>query len=227
MTDTELDSYYDSTPDSILSLFTPYPTSTGSGQAIGQCFKPSLTYRITSVQFELRKFGNPSGDLKARLYLMNANTYGNGGKPSTDAYPVITTPLGVSDAVEASSLDTSFSWITFTFTGSQKYLMTAETAYCICFMSELGANVDSSNYIQIAGSLVGTHLGNCFIYYDNTPPVWGGYASSVSRDRNFKVYGEPLVEIKGLKGEGVYGWDSTNEVHIKFKVDSDGILQTS
>ena len=32
---------------------------------------------------------------------------------------------------------------------------------------------------------------------------------------------------KALKGEGAHGWDSTNEVWVKIKVSTVGVLQTS
>lgn len=193
---TLLDSYHDSSPESIQAFWVIYPElGIGSSySALGQCFKPNLSYKITSSEFEIRKYGTPTGTLKSRLYLMGAGTYGDGGKPSLDIHPTITTPLAVSDAVNIDDVGSSFSYIAFTFSGAQQYVMTAEAAYVIVIMAESGSTFDGNNYIELAGSSGGSHDGNCVLYfYDNENRRWGGYSSAASRDRNFKVYGDPSI----------------------------------
>jgi len=225
---TLLDSYHDALPDSELVISSVYPATVRTS-ARGQCFKPSLSYKITSCEFQIKKVGTLTGTLKARLYLMNTGTYGNGGKPSTDEYPTITTPLAVSDEVNLNTLTTSYQYIEFTFSGDEQYEMTADTAYVITFMGESGASIDASNYIIHAGTLVSAHEGNGVLYFwDGSNARWGGYGSPNTRDRNFKVYGvAPIITtIKSLPPLVLEGWESTGEEYKKAIVDEDGIVST-
>jgi hypothetical protein len=191
-----VDSWHTDSPNSILSVWHTYPVVPPAPNAaycaMGEVFKPSLSKKIASAEFQLRRHGSISGTMKARLYNMGAGVYGDGGKPSLDLYPTITTPLAVSNPVDMSVLTSAFTYIEFLFSGAERYSMTKDTPYCIAFMPEAGSNINVSNYIEVAGNLSGGHSGNCFIYfYDSAIENgrWGGYALPYNRPRCFKVYG--------------------------------------
>jgi len=59
-------------------------------------------------------------------------------------------------------------------------------------MPETGSTVDGSNIIAHSGSVGSPCEGNCFIYMNGQ---WDGYAAPNTRDRNFKIYGELIVEF--------------------------------
>jgi len=120
---------------------------------------------------------------------MNAGNLGNGGKPSYDEYPTITTPLATSNPFDISTLTIAYQWIEFVFPSNQRYLLRPFKSYGIAYMPDSDATVDGENYIVHAGSLGNVHEGNCFLYNALPPTTWGGYTSPNTKDRNFMIYG--------------------------------------
>lgn len=201
---------------SILATWNTYPNNVNSPSARGQTFETDGgCYKLTSCQFELKKTGNPNGTMKARLYKMTANDLGDGGKPSNDVFPTITTPLAVSDPVDIAVLTGVLQWITFTFSGAEQYELEANTCYCICWMPETGSFLDEDNYIQHSGCVASVCEGNGFLYQNGQ---WGGYTAPDTKDRNFKIYGDVIACEEDLCGPLINSYDEThhdNSIDIK------------
>lgn len=210
---TEIDSYSeDNFGGSSWTINTQHHSQTTLYSAFGQSFDVSTTNNIISVKFYLKRSATGAGELKAQLYA-SEGTHGSNARP-------LEPTLAVSDGIDiATGLTTSFTLIEFTFTGAQQYEMQSGTVYCI----EVVATTLTSGTVSVgADSSLPTHAGNISAA---TQGIWG---SSSSWDVIFYVYGNiVLIEVNRLPNLGAYGWNSTNEVHDKIKVDSDGILQTS
>src|SRR4051794_17327180 len=78
----------------------------GAGQAF-----TAAGASLGSSRFYLKKVGSPTGNVVSKLYALTG-TLGTNGKPTGAA-------LAASDAVDASTLPTSFALVTFPFGGNQ------------------------------------------------------------------------------------------------------------
>lgn len=88
----------------------------------GQSFSVASAATLTSAQFYVKKTGTPTGNVLVYLY-SHSGTYG--------VSSVTGSLLATSDAVDVATFGTSYSLVTFTFTGAQQYAMTAGTKYLI------------------------------------------------------------------------------------------------
>ena len=180
-----IDFYYaGASPNSIMAIGAVHPSETAYKSAHGQCFKPTKSYNITSVKFQLRKHGSPTGEMVACLYNMGTGEFGNGGKPSEEAEP-----LATSDIVDIASLGTSFSLPEFVFPSGQQYRMLADTPYCVGFQIQSGVLGDT-DYVETGRNKPATHEGNAFLFANGG---WGGYTDNT--DSSFYVYGTSFTNF--------------------------------
>lgn len=153
-----------------------HPSSGGANSAIGQSFKPTAKYKITSCKFYLNdKVGSPTGNAHAVLYA-HTGTFGTDGKPTGS-------PLATSDDFDISQLTGSYALYELFFTGAQQYEMQANTAYCIVFEAPATGTMDLSNYFAVGyDGTTPTHAGNLNYYRWSQ---WYNHAT----DACFYVYG--------------------------------------
>src|SRR4051794_23390494 len=100
---TLIDSYSETNKSNISFVYTANylgQSFTGTGLAIG------------SAQWYMRKSGSPSGNLVAKIYA-HSGTYGTNSLPTGVA-------LATSDVVNSTTLPTSFTLVTFTFSGANQ-----------------------------------------------------------------------------------------------------------
>jgi hypothetical protein len=158
----------------------------------GQSFTPSFSGNLASAQFYLLKSGAPTGNITVSVYY-TSSILGATNVP-------IGNPFAVSSSVNATSLTTSYQWITFNFIGTDRYFLVKGLNYVVVLNYNGG---DVSNFITVG--------------YDGSSPTHGGiqsrYTASWSTfagDTCFIVNGEPLTNysnrkiIKGVRvGDGM------------------------
>lgn len=149
---------------------------------IGQSFTGANGV-LNSCKFYLKKLGTYTGNLTAQIY-EHSGTYG-----TTSIFTG--TALATSDNFDATTLDTSFSLVTFTFSGDNKISLT-ETKYEVV-INGTGISGSANNNPKVGGEtgnlgepLVG-HDGNaCFeyeaetAYYEYVDLVFYVYIDSVT-----------------------------------------------
>lgn len=92
---------------------------------------------LDKCKFYLRKVGNPTGTVRAKLYA-HAGTYGSTSVPTGSA-------LATSEPVSVSEITANFGLITFQFIGDNRYNLIEGTYYCIAVEY---TNGDATNYID-------------------------------------------------------------------------------
>jgi hypothetical protein len=139
----------------------------------GQCFTGN-GYNITSAKFYLTRSGTVTGSMYALLYAVTG-TYGNNATPTGSV-------LVTSDAVNASTVGTNQSLITFTF--STPYRMVNGTKYFIILQANLGVSGNKILFGMDDATL--SHGGNECRSADAV--TW---SPSSAWDVCFYVYGTP------------------------------------
>jgi len=142
-------------------------------QGAGQSFTAIATYtEVDSVSFEMKKQNSPTGSAYAKIYNYT-------GTPGSDAIPT-GAALAVSDALDVSTLTTSYVVKTLTFSGANRITLTPSQNYIIT-LEYIGG--DSSNVIMIGYDYTApADDGNgCWIQ----DSVWG----EDSGDTPFILYG--------------------------------------
>lgn len=163
-----VDSYSESNQDGTWDI------SFASDGGAGQSFSVGSAKTLDSAKFFLKvDVGTPTGNMFAKLYACNNAVGGGDDKPSGAA-------LAVSDAVDVSILTGSYALITFTFSGANRYAMSA------------GDYVITVEYTNGGG---GNYVG---VGMDQSAPVHAGNSSIISggvwtaqaiADTCFYVYG--------------------------------------
>ena len=155
-----------------------HPSSISALSAVGQAFKVKTVgemYKLTQLKVYLRKVGNPTGHLVAKLYAMTG-TYGTDAKPTGS-------PLATSELIDMANIGTGYGEVAFNFT--DEYIVEKDQPYPIAVQVNDGT-VNYSNRIEFkfsSGSKA-THDGNQFGY---TESAWYSYSPF---DLCFLVYGE-------------------------------------
>lgn len=153
--------------------------------AIGQSFttpNDGNSYKITSVTFSLESpGGGTSGDSYAKLYV-HSGTYGSSSVPGT--------LLATSDPINTSIFSTGYTTITYTFSGTNQYVMTPNTHYVITFEAPSTSSSAScgngiSTYCQIKNSGSDVHSGNLSRFANG-----GSWSAVATKDNIFEIYGE-------------------------------------
>jgi len=111
-------------PQFLADGVTPYPGRWSNPSSIAQSFRGgTVTLKLITARFWMRKSGNPSGMMRAVLYA-HTGTYGDiASKPGT--------PLAYSESKDTSSITGSASWNEFTFLGLNQVMISANTPYFI------------------------------------------------------------------------------------------------
>ncbi len=153
-------------------------SATVAYSAIGQTFKTPNNgqfYRLTSTTFYLIREMSV-GYLISELYNMTGS-YGTTGKPTGNA-------LAVSDIVDVATIPSSgWTLISFTFSASQQFIMTPNTAYAIVVRAASNGFSASLRIDVGIDSIGATGAGNMF---DFSSMTWNSWATS---DACFYVYG--------------------------------------
>lgn len=143
-----LDSYPESNYSTAFYVYSGWYTS------FGQSFHNDTENTLYSCQFYVRKMGTPTGNVVAKLYACTG-TLNYDSKPTGSA-------LAVSDAVDISTLGTSFALQAFTFSGANQITLEENTNYVI--QCEY-AGGDGSNCLLVGyDSSSPTHDGNPSYY---------------------------------------------------------------
>lgn len=197
-----IDSY--TSPNSQYFLQDYHPSDSADKSAVGQSFTMvSSAKQITSAKFMLYKSGSPTGNAYVKLY-DHSGVYGTSSKPTGS-------PLATSNAFDVSTLTTgTTTWVTFTFSGAEQYVMTADAKYCIVFENPASGTIDSSNYVwHRCRTTDPDHSGNLFWYSNG---AWSAFSGA---DTMFYVYGDTPVyptndacDSDGTFTPNVYGWSN-------------------
>lgn len=168
-----LDSYSESNKD---ASFASYEGSVE--QWCYQTFSNDSNVVLDSCKFYLSKTGSPTGNIYAYLY-SHQGTYGETGGLDGDA-------LAVSDAINVTTLSSSFSLQTFTFSGANRVGLTPGAKYCI-FVTVSGGSTGVNDRMNVGlDSSSPTHGGNA-----GKSPNGAVYTPTSEFDLTFYVYGEP------------------------------------
>lgn len=140
---------------------------------IGQTFTAGSTGYITRVRFYLKKTSTPTGNMTATLHAITG-TYGTNSTGTGSA-------LATSNAVDVSTLSTSFSLVEFSFPCGSSYNMTSSGQYAIQ-VSYSGTS--GTAYPLIGGDISSpSHGGNYYHYlggFSGTDAVFYVYSDSAA-----------------------------------------------
>ena len=133
-------------------------------------------YKLTSIKAHLAKVSTPTGNYWAVLYA-HSGTYGVTSVPTGSA-------LATSDTKDISALTTSYVLTELFFTGSNQYVMSANTNYELAICTDTAEN---SKYLSVGiDATAATHAGNDSIHV--LPATWVVYGAATI-DMPFYVYG--------------------------------------
>jgi len=181
-----VDSYAEGNQSSLFAL-----RAGGFTTRVAQSFTNTSASNLESSKFFLKKVGSPTGNIYAKLY-SHTGTFGTSGRPDT--------LLATSEALDISTLTTSYALSEFIFLGSEKYAMSASTKYSISIEYNTGT-ADSDNYLAVGSDNTSeSHTGSASIYV-------GTWATTVG-DLIFYVYeGLSFTEnsVKLVRGSSVQG----------------------
>lgn len=141
-----------------------------------------INYTLDSCKFYLSNIGGMTGTIRAVLKAIT-------GTAGTDATPT-GSALGTSDTVNINTLpaSTTYSLITFNFTGVNRVTLTANTNYCLYLECPTGdGNIDSDIYVGVGNKIVTTAGMNYIVSADNG----ASWTSGVIVTNCFYLYGEP------------------------------------
>ena len=110
-------------------------SSPGKHQRIAQRFNVASASTLGSVELQVNRVGSPVGDAYVEIYDTDPTT----NEPTGDA-------LATSDLVDASTISTAFSTVSFDFTGGEQIALSAKD-YALVFRGDWTA--DGVNYLQV------------------------------------------------------------------------------
>jgi hypothetical protein len=136
----------------------------------------SVSKKLSSMKFWLKKYGNPDCRLVVRAYVATG-TVGTDAKPTGDA-------LAESNVVDGATLSSAGGLVEFVFTGANKITLNSGQSYCFLVLCKSATLIDGSNYFDVwVDAISPTHAGNNCVYYD------GAWAGSAYYDSCFYLYG--------------------------------------
>lgn len=159
------------------------PLRSGSFTAAGQSFTASTSQDMYSAVFEIKKVGSPTGNVYAKLY-SHTGTFGSSGTPGT--------LLATSDAIDISTLSTSYAEVTFNFTGAEQYTLTSTTNYFIV-VEYTGGNSTNNLTVHYDG-VAGLDDGNLAVYN-------AGWSAFGTLDVGYEVYSEAGTPPTGYSND--------------------------
>ncbi|OGW69575.1 MAG: hypothetical protein A2036_04290 [Omnitrophica bacterium GWA2_50_21] len=135
----------------------------------GQQFQHSSQVTVDKASFKIKRYGNPTGNARIRLYSSNS------GLPGT--------LLAESSNISLGSISTSdYVEVTATFTPTT---LSADTTYLIVF-ENFDASGDGANYVYVRRSNGGNPYSNGSMIAKNSSGTWSTYYTDI--DTYFKVY---------------------------------------
>ncbi len=167
----------------------------------GEAFSNSSSVVLDSCKFYLKKFGTPSGNTVATIYAIT-------GSLGTTAIPT-GSALATSDIISASTFGTSFSLITFSFSGANRITLSASTNYAVIFEP---TDVGASNF-----TIIGIE-GTGALYAGNSDRYDGAsWQAQSTIDATFYVYGMQTgvadyayININAFAGRSMSVTDTSN-----------------
>lgn len=196
-----IDSYSEANRDGNWNFY----TVNGYKQA-GQAITLPSDVSITSVKFYLKKAGSPTGNAYAKIY---AST----GTVGTDAHPT-GSALATSDALDVSTLTTSFQLIEFTF--STPY---SASAGDICILVDYAGSA-APNYVYVGNDISSpTHSGNSFAQTHVGAPNY----SEFTYDACFYLYGTQTNNMTLISQSTTAEAEPDNSRIVLFEEDVDAI----
>lgn len=161
--------------DSGMSLQTEHPSDNTYNSAVGMSFTATNTAVLTSVAFNLQKSGSPTALLQANLYSIS------GSVSADDAIPDSLIASSY-DALNTSTLTTSF--VTYTFHFNSENLLEAGNDYAIGLTCTSPGLSPTVNYIRFGGaSSVSNETNTTFKFAS------GGWAARPTYQVGIWVYG--------------------------------------
>ena len=150
--------------------------------ALGQSFSNINSAALNSCKFYVKKRGLPTGNAYAKVYT-HSGTFGSSSIPTGE-------PLATSDALSVSILTTTLQLKTFTFSGEERIVLSANTYY-VLVISYSDADSDSANYLEVGSdSSSPSHAGSPSYTDDEISWSSGG----IYWDYCFYVYGTTEFE---------------------------------
>jgi hypothetical protein len=163
-----------------------YQAGTAYSKGAGVNHKTTSAYKLSAVEFKLGKLGSPTGNIKARVYALDAQS--SSGKPTGS-------PLAESDAVDVASITPlypgSVDFVKFSF-GSPASLASG-THYGIV-LEALGTVGDDPNKIMMAEGGPTTEGSGLT---KNDAGTWATVIAGGEGQPNFKTYYNPDLEGSG------------------------------
>jgi hypothetical protein len=212
-------------PSSYFTAFYSAPQGSSLFNGFGTSFRVAETTTLDSCSFHLDKYGTPTGDVYAELYL-DGGTYGVSSKPTAP-------PLATSDVLDISTLTTSYALTDLTFSGANQVTLTAGTNYIIAIRynggdanSGLNIGVDATNKFFPGNMSVHTAagwnvegFGTDLLFY-----VFGPAASPVLCDylnlSNSHVVGTPWsAGTHSVNTVDNSGWDFPTGIVLEVRRD--------
>lgn len=160
-----------------------------SADQIGRSFSPSSTGKLSQIQGYIHGGGTLTGTLQLDIY---AATGSSGSYIGTGA------ALASSDVVNASTLPTSTSWVSFNFSGTNQITLTSGTEYVYVFNPD---NMNASGYVSLATttSATGDSPQNDMQLGYVPSALWSSLSTSALA---YKLYftGTPLIDALSASG---------------------------
>lgn len=168
---------YTAAADTYETIKDLHPSDSASYSAIGQSFQNGLANaNLTIASFRVLKTSTPDGSSYAVLYT-HSGVYGTSSEPTGAA-------LATSDPINVNTFGAGYAYVNYTFTGAQRYEMTANAYYCIVLVGPSVGTIDGTNYVRVASdSTTPTAPGNVVRYAN------GAWGHDDTRDIQFYVYG--------------------------------------
>lgn len=146
---------------------------------IAQSFKLPAARTVEKIRIPLKKNGSPTGDIWLEIHSSQAGT--------SEDYGLSTNIVGdPSDVVDVDDITEDFSWIEFTFSGSQPSLSASTTYYLVLYCEYTVSTDDYIEWTLSSGYADGSE------YDINDSMTWAG---PYTEDASFEIEGSsPLVE---------------------------------
>lgn len=192
------DSYAVGNQNSYLELEDNHP-SAAAFSAMGQSFT-GVKGNITSVKFNLRKSGNPTGNAYAKLYAHNG-VYGASSTPGA--------LLATSEPLDVSTLNgAAFQLEELFFNASNTYQMTQGTYYCIAFETPATGTINAANDVWIGlDTAAPTASGNLFRYN-------AGWGAQAGQDTIYYLYANVTMEAPELSADATFSRDTPGWLNV-------------
>lgn len=121
-------------------------------QGGGQSFLSTSSGTLDKIKMYLKRRGTVTGSVFGKIYA-HSGTFGTSSVPTGTA-------LAVSDAVDVSTIDTSYELITFQFSGLDKITLEENTHYVVVVEVEFTSATDNNNELNLLSKSGGNHNGN-------------------------------------------------------------------